>query len=300
MKPLHLLAALTVVTIWGFNFVVIKVGLKEIPPILLCALRFIFAALPAVFFIKRPAVPVHKLVQFGLIQFALQFALLFGGMKLGMSAGLASLALQVHVFVTISLAVMFLGERPNVYQLWGAVLAFTGIGVVAFNVGGDVSVLGLVCVLSAAACWGVGNLISKQMGKVDMLALVVWGSLVAPLPLLALSLVVEGPERIAYSLTHLSWLGVASLAYLVYPTTLFGFAVWSWLLSRYPAASVSPLSLLAPVVALLSSAWLLGEPLQNWKLLAVFLVMTGLCINVLGPKWQIRLARHAANDTGPI
>jgi O-acetylserine/cysteine efflux transporter len=288
MKPLHLLAALTVVTIWGFNFVVIKVGLNEIPPILLCALRFIFAAVPAIFFIKRPAVPVHKLMQFGLIQFALQFALLFGGMKLGMSAGLASLALQVHVFVSISLAVMFLGERPNMHQVCGALLAFVGIGVVAFNVGGDVSVLGLLCVLSAATCWGLGNLITKQMGKVDMLALVVWGSLVAPLPLLALSFIAEGPERIVYSLTHISWQGVASVAYLVYPTTLFGFAVWSWLLSRYPAASVSPLSLLAPVVALFSSAWLLGELLQTWKLLAAILVMAGLCINVLGPRWQAR------------
>jgi O-acetylserine/cysteine efflux transporter len=295
MKPLHLLAALTVVTIWGFNFVVIKVGLKEIPPILLCALRFTFAALPAVFFIKRPAVPWAKLVQFGLVQFALQFALLFGGMKLGMSAGLASLALQLHVFFTISLAVLFLSERPNVYQLWGAALAFTGIGVVALNVGGDVTVLGLLCVLSAAVCWGLGNLISKQVGKVDMLALVVWGSLVAPLPLLALSLMVEGPERIAYSLTHLSWQGVASVAYLVYPTTLFGFALWSWLLSRYPVASVAPLTLLVPIVGMASAAWVLGEPLQSWKLLAALLVMAGLCINVLGPKWQARQAQRTGH-----
>jgi O-acetylserine/cysteine efflux transporter len=286
MQPLHLLLALSVIAIWGFNFVVIKVGLQEIPPLLLCALRFALAAVPAVFFIKRPAAPWRKVCLYGLVQFALQFGLLFGGMKLGMSAGLASLALQVHVFVTITLAVVFLGERPSVYQLVGALVAFAGIGVVAFNVGGDVSALGLLCVLSAAAFWGVGNLVSKQIGKVDMLALVVWGSLVAPLPLLAMSLLIEGPELIIYSLSHISWRGVASVAYLVYPTTLFGFAVWSWLLSRYAVAAVAPLTLLVPIVGMATSAWVLGETLESWKLFAALLVMTGLCINVLGPRWH--------------
>jgi O-acetylserine/cysteine efflux transporter len=288
MQIFHLLAALSVVAIWGFNFVVIKVGLQEIPPILLCALRFALAAVPAVFFIQRPAAPWHKIVQYGLVQFALQFALLFGGMQLGMSAGLASLALQVHVFVTIGLAVVLLHERPSRFQIIGACMAFAGMGVVALHVGGEVSVMGLVCVLLAAASWGVGNLMSKQIGKVDMLGLVVWGSLTAPVPLLALSLMVEGPDRIVHSLTHLSWLGIASIAYIVYPTTLFGFAVWSWLLSRYPAASVAPLTLLVPVVGMVSSALVLGEPLHNWKLMAAALVIAGLCVNVLGPRWQAR------------
>jgi O-acetylserine/cysteine efflux transporter len=290
MQPVHLLLALCVVAIWGFNFVVIKVGLQEIPPLLLCALRFALAAVPAVFFIKRPAAPWRKVMLYGLVQFALQFALLFGGMKLGMSAGLASLALQVHVFVTIALAIAFLGERPSVYQLTGALVAFVGIGIVAFNVGGDVSALGLVCVLLAASAWGVGNLVSKQIGKVDMLALVVWGSLVAPLPLFAMSLLIEGPTLIMHSLTHISWQGAASVAYLVYPATLFGFAAWSWLLSRYPVATVAPLTLLVPIVGMLSSALVLGESLQNWKLLAAVLVMAGLCINVLGPRWKMRKA----------
>lgn len=147
MKPLHLFAAIGVVAIWGGNFVVIKLGLDELPPLLLCALRFLFAALPAVFFVKRPGVPFRSIVAYGLVMFGLQFAFLFGGMALGISAGLASLALQLQSFLTIALAAWLLGDRPSGFQVGGALLALAGIGVVAANLGGDVSALGLVTLL---------------------------------------------------------------------------------------------------------------------------------------------------------
>lgn len=284
IKPNHLLVALGVVMIWGFNFVVIKLGLQEIPPIFLCFLRFTLAALPAVFFFKRPELAWVKIFQYGLVIFALQFAFLFSGMHFGVSAGLASVALQVHVFVTIGLATAVLGERPSVFQMLGALVAFLGIVTIALNVGGDVTPLGLLFVLLAAISWGTGNIIAKGFNKVDVLALVVWGSLVAAPPLLVLSLALEGPTRIVSSLQHMSWVSAAAIAYLVYPTTLLGYAIWSWLLGRYSAASVAPLTLLVPVVGMGSSALVMGERLQDWKLLAAVLVVAGLCLNVLGPR----------------
>lgn len=292
MTPLHLLAALGIVLIWGFNFVVIKVGLDGNPPIFLCVLRFTLAAFPAVFFIRRPAVPFRKVVQYGLVIFALQFAFLFSAMALGVSAGLASLALQVQVFVTIGVALVVLGDRPSVFQVLGALIAFLGIGVIALHAGGEVPAIGLVCVMLAALAWGSGNIVSKTIGKVDMLALVVWGSLVAIPPLLVLSLVIEGPARIVHSLVNLHWIPVASVAYQAYLSTLLGYGMWSWLLSRYSAATVAPLTLLVPVVGMASSALVLGEPLQAWKLGAAALVIAGLCINVLGPRLMVRFQRR--------
>src|SRR6218665_225848 len=283
IKPHHLLAALCVILIWGFNFVVIKIGLQEIPPIFLCFLRFTLAALPAIFFLKRPDLPWRKIFQYGLVIFALQFAFLFSGMHFGISAGLASVALQAHVFVTIGLATVLLRERPSSFQLIGASVAFLGIVTIALNVGGDVTPLGLLFVLLAALSWGMGNIIVKGFKKVDVLPLVVWGSLVAAPPLLLLSLMLEGPSRIVFSLQHMGWLSVGAIAYIVYPTTLLSFAVWSWLISRYRAASVAPLTLLVPVVGMASSALVMGEQLQNWKLLSALLVMSGLCLNVFGP-----------------
>ena len=154
-------------------------------------LRFFFAAFPAVFFIQRPNIAFRQVVAFGLVMFALQFTLLFLGMTAGTTAGLASLLLQVQVFFTILLAVVFLHEKPSVWQIAGAVISFSGIGLVAANLGGDISALGMGLIIAAAASWGAGNLISKRLGKIDMLALVIWGSFVAWPPLLLVSFIFE-------------------------------------------------------------------------------------------------------------
>ncbi|WNV06265.1 EamA family transporter [Candidatus Methylospira mobilis] len=288
MRLHHMALALLVVAIWGINFVVIKVGLKEIPPILLCALRFFLAAFPAIFFIKRPPVPFYMIIKFGLIMFALQFALLFSGMHAGTTAGLASLLLQIQVFFTVLLAVVFLAERPSVWQIAGALVAFSGIGFVAANIGGEVSAYGLILIVAAAALWGIGNLMSKQFGKIDMLALVVWSSLIAWPPLLLLSSLMEQDSWRIEVFTHISWLTVGAIGYIVYPVTLLGFAAWSWLLSLYPASTVAPFTLLVPVFGFTASTLVLDEPLQSWKIIAAALVISGLCINLFGPRIAVR------------
>lgn len=281
--------AILVVAIWGFNFVVIKVGLKELPPILLCALRFFLSAFPAVFFIKRPAVPFRSVMAFGLVMFASQFALLFSGMYAGTTAGMASLVLQVHVFFTVALAVVFLAEQPSIWQIIGALTAFSGIGLVAAHTGGEISALGLILIVAAAASWGIGNLIAKKLGKVDMLALVVWGSLVAWPPLLLLSYLLEQSSWSLEGMAHLSWPTIGAVGYIAYLSTLLGFAVWSWLLSHYPAATVAPFTLLVPVFGFTSSTLALGEPLYPWKLAAAILIIAGLCINLAGARIAMRL-----------
>jgi len=285
----HMTLAILVVTIWGVNFVVIKVGLKEIPPILLCALRFFLAAFPAVFFIKRPAAPLRMVVGFGLVMFSLQFALLFSGMYAGTTAGLASLLLQVQVFFTVLLAVLFLAEKPSIWQVAGALVSFSGIGLVAANLGGEISIYGLLLIVAAAASWGLGNLISKKLGKVDMLALVVWGSLVAWPPLLILSFILEQNSWNVETISHISWLTVGAIGYIVYPSTLIGFSTWSWLLSRYPAATVAPFTLLVPIFGFTASALVLDEPLSIWKISAAALVISGLCINLFASRIAIRI-----------
>ncbi|WAK01908.1 EamA family transporter [Methylobacter sp. YRD-M1] len=285
----HIALVILIIAIWGFNFVVIKVGLKELPPVLLCAVRFFLAAFPAVFFIKRPAVPFYQVMAFGLVMFVFQFALLFSGMYAGTTAGLASLVLQVHVFFTVVLAVVFLAEQPSVWQIIGALTSFSGIGLVAENTGGEISALGLALIVGAAVSWGVGNLLSKKLGKVDMLALVVWGSLVAWPPLLLLSYLLEQGSWSLEGFSHLSWTTIGAVGYIVYPATLLGFAAWSWLLSRYPAATVAPFTLLVPVFGFTSSALALGEPIHQWKIAAAVLIIAGLCINLTGARIAMRL-----------
>ncbi|MEQ8372758.1 MAG: EamA family transporter [Roseibium aggregatum] len=291
MKGRDILLALVVVSIWGFNFVVIKIGLQELPPILFAALRFALAAFPAVLFLKRPRTSMKLVVLFGLFMFALQFGLLFAGMHLGIPAGLASLVLQVHVFITITLAVAFLGETARPAQIAGAALATAGLGLVAFNLAGSTTLTGLGLVVLAACSWAIANLVTKRIGTVDLLSLVAWGSLVAPLPLLLLSAFVEGLDVYRQVYETVSWRGLFALFYIVYPTTLLGFSVWSGLLARHPAATVAPFTLLVPIVGMLSAALVLGEPLEPWKLGAAALVVSGLCVNLFGWPSAARLRR---------
>ena len=282
----HILAAALVAAIWGTNFVAIDILLRDVPPIFATALRFFFAAIPAIFFIRPPKTSVRNVILYGAFMFAGHFGFLFIAMRVGLSAGLASLILQVHVFITIALAVIFLRERPNIFQITGAALAFTGIAFVATQRGGDITTAGLAFVLLAALSWGTANLLSKQIGSVNMLALIVWGSFATLPPLLALSLILEGPAQAIAALTNIKWITVAALAYIVYISTWVGFTIWGTLLSRYPTATVTPFALLVPVFGMFSSTLILGEPLQPWKFVAAALVLSGLAINVFGPRLQ--------------
>lgn len=285
MRPRHLLLALAIVFFWGINFAIIKLGLRQVSPLALGVARFVLAAFPWIFFVKRPRAPLSLIAAYSLFTFSLQFGLLFTGMQLGMSAGLSSLLLQLQVFFTIGLAIPVLGERPTIWQALGALLAFGGIGVVAANLGGDVSTEGLVLLVLAAAAWGAGNIVSRKIsdryGSNEMLGLVVWGSLFAIPPLLATALLLDS-GGLMRSFTHLDWVSVGSIAYIVYISTLFGFAGWSLLLACYPVASVAPFTLLVPVFGFIGSAVLLGEPLQAWKFAAGALVLTGLLVNMFG------------------
>ncbi|OWW20451.1 EamA family transporter [Noviherbaspirillum denitrificans] len=290
MKPADILLALIVVLIWGFNFVVIKLGLQGLPPILFTALRFACAALPLVFFIRRPAVPLHLLAGYAAFQFAVQFTLLFSGMKIGFPPGLASLVIQLQAFFTIGLAVAVLGERPRWPQVAGALIAFTGMGLVAAHLEARATFLGFLMVVAAGFSWGVGNIFTKRIGKVDALALVVWGSLLATPPLVLASLAIEGPDVISGALQRIDWLSAGAVMFQAYPTTILGFGIWSMLMRKYPAATVAPFTLLVPVAGMLSAALVLGEPLQWWKIAAGLLVLTGLALNQFGGRVLSALA----------
>ncbi|HAU1719598.1 TPA: EamA family transporter [Legionella pneumophila] len=277
----HLLLALLVVFVWGINFIFVKLSLEEFSPLLLCAVRFLLASVPAVFFIKPPAVPFKIIAGYGLIMFALQFALLFIGLRVGMTPGVASLLMQVQVFFSMFFAIIFLGEQPQVGQIIGALIAFIGIGVVALHFDHNVSLMGFLCILAAAASWGIGNLITKKIHSVNLIAVIVWSSFVACLPMFILSLVFEGPTSFVTTYEHMTWKGILSVLYIVYISTWVGYGVWNWLIGRYPVGMVVPFTLLVPVVGILSSVFILGEPFYLWKLVAGLLVISGLCINLL-------------------
>ncbi|KTD74705.1 EamA family transporter [Legionella waltersii] len=285
MPITHLLLALVVVFAWGINFIFVKLGLDEISPLLLCALRFLLSSFPAVLFIKPPKAPFGIVASYGLIMFALQFSLVFIGLNVGMTPGMASLLMQVQVFFSMFFAVIFLGEQPNFGQIIGALVAFVGIGIVAMHFDHNVTLLGFLCIIGAAATWGIGNLITKKMKSTNFIAVIVWGSFVACLPMFVISLIFEGPSNFVETYQGITWKGVISLLYTVYISTWVGYGVWNWLIARHPVSTVVPYTLMVPVVGMLSSVLFLGEQFYLWKLVSGLLVISGLCINLLATRF---------------
>jgi O-acetylserine/cysteine efflux transporter len=280
----HVALALLVVVIWGFNFVVIKLSVAALPPLLAAALRFLFAALPLVFFIKPPRVAWTLVVAYGFAFGVGLYGFLNLSMAWGMSAGLSSLALQTQAFFTMALAFFLLGERPRRVQVLGAAIAFAGIAVIGAERLADAALLPLGMTLLAALCWGAANILIKKAGRVDPLALTVWGALVVPLPLLALSLLVEGPHSVSAALLGFDWADAGLIAFLAFPATLLGMAIWSWLMARHPASVVAPFTLLVPITGLASGYLVLGETITPIEIAGAVLVIAGLLVTLLRPR----------------
>jgi O-acetylserine/cysteine efflux transporter len=287
------LIALAVMAVWGTNFVVIRLGLDHLPPLFFVALRFTFALLPAVLFLKRPAAPWRNLAAYGVLIGAGQFGLLFIAMRGHITPGLASLVIQVQVFFTIGLAIYLTGERVRTFQAAALLLAVAGIVVILAHSDTTTTPLGLALVVMAALGWAGGNVVARATPSVNMLAYVVWASLFSAPPLYALSFVFEGWPAMRDGLVNADAATWAAVAYQAVGNTLFGYAAWGWLLSRYPAATVAPMALLVPVFGMGASTLWLDEPLQGWKLIAAALVMAGLALNLLWPRVAaLRGARH--------
>jgi O-acetylserine/cysteine efflux transporter len=278
MPRRHVLLALAVAVVWGVNFVVIHVGLDSFPPLLFAALRFTLVALPLVFFVKRPAIDWRWIVAVGTFLSTGQFALLFVAMDNGLPAGLASLVIQLQALFTIGLAVAFLNERPTRGQLAGAAVAMAGIAVIALGRSATVPLLGLVLCVGAAASWGVGNVLTRLAKPPNAFSLMIWSSLVAPIPLFVLSLVFEGPAAAREAFAGLDFSGVLALLYVVIGASIFGYGVWTWLLKRHEATRVAPFALLVPVAGI-ASAWIaLGEKPGAAELAGAALILIGLGI----------------------
>ncbi|WP_326603837.1 EamA family transporter [Streptomyces sp. NBC_01799] len=299
MRPLHIALAALVAAVWGVNFVVIEVGLGHFPPLLFSALRFLVAALPAVFFVGRPKVAWKWIVGVGLVLGVAKFGLLFIGMDRGMPAGLSSLVLQVQAVFTALFAALALGERPGRVRVLGMAVALAGIGVAAVDEGASGPVLAFVLVIAAAACWGVSNVLTRKAAPPDSLNFMVWVSTVPVLPLLGLSLLFEGWDRDADALAALDWSGVGIIVYVAWITTVFGFGAWGFLLRHYPASSVAPFTLLVPVFGMSSAALLLDESVSPLRWCAAALLVGGVALTSLAGTRRPRPATTEAAEPQP-
>ncbi|CAN6960606.1 MULTISPECIES: EamA family transporter [Psychrobacter] len=302
MTPIHIALAVLVTFIWGVNFTFIAWALESFPPLMLTALRFFFTAVPLVLFLKPPKFN-RTLFIYAIGTFVMQYAFVFTAMHLGASAGLTALLLQVQIFITVLLAFVILGEAVSRMQIIGMVVGVLGLGVIALNLGGDMPLIGFICILIAAIGWSFGNIASKQASTqqsisntsttspinsnnkasnktsaLSALALVVWGGLIACVILTLSSLLFETEAWQLATFTQASIKSWLSLGFIVYISTLIGFGLWAHLLAQNIASKVMPFALLVPVFGMATSVLFTGEIVTWWKMLAMTLILSGLIL----------------------
>ena len=288
-----MLIALCIVVIWGINFVFIAWGLEGVPPLLMGGLRFLLVASIGSLFFKRPNIPFVWWVAYAIPISFLQFAFLFSAMAYGMPAGLASLALQAQALFTLLFAFLILKEAIKGYQLVAIVVAVSGLSLIAFSHDPKtMTAIGFGLTMAGAAAWAMGNICNRSISNRGYKAnvnLIIWSAWVPPIPFFICSFWFEGSESIINSLVNFSWQSVVSLIYLAVFATIIGYGLWSYLLSRYPAAQIAPLSLGVPIVGLTSASLLLNESITTVQWAGTALVLAGLLMNTFGSRFKPKL-----------
>ena len=286
------LCALAVVVIWGLNFVVMKIGLKGLSPMMLGALRFALAAFPLILFVRPPRLPWRWIAAYGLVQGLGQFGLLFTALKFGMPAGMASLVIQTQAFFTLLLAAPMLRERARPHHWAGLAVAALGLAVIAAGRGegpGQMTMVGFVVALGAAFMWGVANIMvrpgTRKAPGYDPFAFIAWSSAAPVLPFLALAVMADGWDAVAAMILGIGWGEALSVLYLAVLATLLAYTLWTQLLTRHPAAKIAPFSLLVPVVGLWAASAAFDEHLRPLQWAGAGCVLAGLVINQVGGRW---------------
>ena len=282
MKISDICLAVLVAVIWGFTFVVIEIGLDSFPPILFSALRFSCAAFPAVLLWDRGKIEWRWIISIGVCLGTVMFSLLFIGMYVGMPAGLSSLTLQIQAVFTMLLSIVILRDRPAMWQKIGIIIAFLGIGFLAIDKYETASFLGFILVITAGLAWAVSNILMKLSGNIDMFRLIIWMSIIPPIPLFLVSLVFETGH--ASALSNISWVGAGAILYTGLISTVVAFGIWGRLFREYSPNVVAPFSLLVPIFGIVSSFIVLDEQFTLVELIASCVVFMGLSLIVFGAK----------------
>lgn len=289
MSALEIVCAVAVPLLWGYQFVAIKVGVTEFPPLFFLGLRFMVIAVLLVPFVARPSRRQYgPIAVISLFLGGLNFGLFYVGLGLG-SGSLSAVAYQLATPFTVLLAWPLLGERPSLMTSAGVVLAFIGVVVLAAGPGRSADVWPLLLVVGAAFAFAVSNVLTKRDGPFEPLMLMGWSSLFTVPQVMAMSLVLEHGQL--QSLVTADLRGWLALVYTILIGGILGFGLWFWLIARCSMGRVAPFGLLLPVFALISSVLFLGDRMTPKLVAGGLLAIAGVALT------QVRTrARAGAAD----
>jgi O-acetylserine/cysteine efflux transporter len=285
MKPADVTLAVLVAVTWGLGFVASRFALNELSPALMTAMRFAIAALPCLF-VRRPKVSWSVLIAISGTLFLGQFLSQSWAIAHGVPVGLTSVIVQSQALFTVAFAALAFREIPTHMQMAGIGIAAIGLLMISGTVGFDFSVGAFAVLLVSPISFAIGNLLLRRARDVPMFDLFAWLCLVPPLPLLALALMVDGPQATWHSLWGLSASGIFSMLFIGAISTCVAYWLWGRLLRDYTAAQVVPFALLVPFVGSAASSIVFGETFGRLRLAGMLTVVAGIAVMLLSKRAQ--------------
>jgi O-acetylserine/cysteine efflux transporter len=286
MKPADVSLAVLVAVIWGLAFVASRIALDEFSPELMTMLRFAIAAVPCLF-VRKPDVSWPLLIAISGTLFLGQFLAQAYGIARGVPVGLTSVIVQSQALFTIAFAAIAFRELPAPLQGLGIGVATIGLLMICGTVGYDFSVGAFAVLMICPISFAIGNLLLRRAQDVRMFDLFAWLCLVAAIPLLALTLVADGPQPTWHALSHMSLTGFVCMLALGGLSTSIAYWLWGRLLRDYPAAQVVPFALLVPFVGAAASALVFGERFGPLRLAGMVIVVCGIAVMLLSKRSQV-------------
>lgn len=295
MSAIQVVFAIAVPLIWGYQFVVIKIGVTEFPPLFFLALRFLAISALLVPFVQRPTrQQIGPVAAISVFLGGLNFGLFYIGLQLG-SGSMSAVAYQLATPFTVLLAWPLLAERPSLRMSAGVVLAFAGVVVLAAKPGPTANGLALLLVVCAAFSFAVSNVLTKRYGPFDPMMLMGWSSLLTVPQVILMSLLLEHGQ--AASLVTADQIGWLALAYTIFAGGIAGFGLWFWLIARCSMSRVAPFGLLLPVFALISSVLFLGERMTPKLIFGGLLAISGVAITQARPVARSPITARPSSPT---
>jgi O-acetylserine/cysteine efflux transporter len=285
VKPADIFIAVLVAVTWGFGFIASRLALNEFSPELMTTLRFSIAALPCLF-LRKPAVSWSVLIAISSTLFLGQFLAQAFAIAHGVPVGLSSVIVQSQALFTIALAAVIFREIPTLLQGVGIAVATVGLLMICGTVGYDFSVGAFAMIMVSPICFAAGNLLLRKANGAPMYDLFAWLCLTAAVPLIALTLIVNGPAPTLHELAHASPTAIVCMLFLGGVTTSIAYWLWGRLLRDYPAAQVVPFALLVPFVGSAASSVVFGETFGPLRLAGMVTVVGGIAVMLLSKRPQ--------------
>jgi len=286
MKLADVGIAVMVAVIWGLAFVASRIALDEFSPELMPTLRFAIAAVPCLF-VRKPKVSWPLLIAISFTLFLGQFLSQSIAIARGVPVGLTSVIVQSQALFTIAFAALLFAELPTRMQAVGIGVATIGLLMICGTVGHDFSVGAFAVLMISPISFAVGNLLLRRARGAPMFDLFAWLCLAAAIPLLALTLVTNGPQPTWHALSHMSLTGLLCMLGLGGIATSIAYWLWGRLLRDYPPAQVVPFALLVPFVGSAASSIVFGETFGPLRLGGMITVVGGIAIMLLSKRPRV-------------